>query len=129
MSSIAVARPAARAALPTPPASHRLRVVPSPGSAGSGEHERVLSWPVVLALLVVLAASLTFGAQLRSITTTAERVDGHVMVEPGSSLVEVAQRTAPAGTDPAAQLVAIQELNGLTDTRVGTWTVVLLPAN
>jgi hypothetical protein len=129
MSSFAVPRTAPSAVAPVGPVSTRgrLRVV-EPTRGRMPGTERVVSWPVVLALVLVLAGVVAFTAQLRSVAHLGERVDGHVMIEPGGSLWDVARTTAPAGTSPEAQLAAIQELNGLSATRVDGWTVVLLPA-
>lgn len=83
-----------------------------------------------VALIAALAATVAI-VLLGSVAAepVAERVDGHVMVEPGRSLWEVAVETAPAGVDPARQLDAIQQINGVRSLEVDTWTIVLLPAH
>lgn len=81
----------------------------------------------VVAGLLAAALALTLlignaGAQ----AGLEDRVAGHVVVQPGQTLWEVATAHAPSGTDPRAYLSELRELNGL-DGDVAAWTVVLLP--
>lgn len=58
----------------------------------------------------------------------ADPVAGHVVVEPGDTLWEVALDTAPEGVDPRQQLASLRELNGLDGAHLDAWSVVLIPA-
>jgi Tfp pilus assembly protein FimV len=58
----------------------------------------------------------------------ADPVAGHVVVEPGQTLWDIAVATAPDGVDPRRQLAALRELNGLDGAHLDVWTVVLIPA-
>jgi hypothetical protein len=83
---------------------------------------------VALGILVVLVTLLAVvigrpGAQAQ----LEDPVAGHVVVQPGETLWDVAVASAPDGVDPRAQLEALRELNGL-DGAIDAWTVVLLPA-
>ena len=55
-------------------------------------------------------------------------VAGHVMLEPGQTLWDVAVATAPDGVDPRRQMAALRELNGIDGAHVDAWMVVLVPA-
>jgi hypothetical protein len=84
---------------------------------------------VAVALLVVLAFLATVaigrvgaGAELE------DRVAGHVVVEPGETLWDVAVATAPEGMDVRRHLAELEALNGVTAGDVTAWTVILLPA-
>ena len=80
-------------------------------------------------ILAVLAAVLTVGlGRTGAEAELADRVDGHVVVEPGDTLWDVAASTAPDGVDTRRQLEAILALNGLDGGEVEAWTVLLLPA-
>jgi hypothetical protein len=81
----------------------------------------VLALVLVAFLLTVAIGRVGAEAEL------ADRVAGHVVVEPGQTLWEVAVATAPDGVDARLYLAEIQALNGL-GTDVDAWTVVLLPA-
>lgn len=83
----------------------------------------VLAGVVGLALLLVLlVGNPNAEAEL------ANPVGGHVVVEPGDTLLEIAAQTAPAGMDVHDHLRDIRELNGFASSSVDAWTVVLLPA-
>jgi hypothetical protein len=129
------ASPAAR---PSPPQ-------PAPGAGGTGHggqrpHLRLVSAPTsrastwrrrTAAVLTMLAVVFLLAVAVGRIGASADlqdRVAGHVVIEPGETLWDVAVATAPDGTDPRAQLRAIQELNGIGGGDVDAWTVVLLPA-
>ena len=84
---------------------------------------------VALAVLLLVAFVLTaligrVGAQAE----LEEKVAGHVVVEPGETLWDVAVETAPDGMDPREQLRAVAELNGLDSSSLDAWSVVLIPA-
>lgn len=84
-----------------------------------------------LAIGALLAgAALGLFALLGVGTGTAEpaaAVAGHVVVEPGQTLWDVAVGAAPAGSDPRAYLADLLVLNGFDGADVPAWTVVLLP--
>ncbi|MBW3661818.1 MAG: hypothetical protein KY469_01870 [Actinobacteria bacterium] len=84
-----------------------------------------------LAIGALLAgAALGLLALLGVGTGTAEpaaAVAGHVVVEPGQTLWDVAVAAAPAGSDPRAYLADLLVLNGFDGAGVPAWTVVLLP--
>jgi len=79
---------------------------------------------LVVAVLVLLGG---FG-QFDVAAGLADRVDGHVIVEPGQTLWDVAAQTAPDGVDVRAHLAAIEDLNGIRADDLRAWNVVLLPA-
>jgi hypothetical protein len=79
---------------------------------------------------LVAGAALGLLALLGVGTGTAEPaavVAGHVVVEPGQTLWDVAVAAAPAGSDPRAYLADLLVLNGFDGADVPAWTVVLLP--
>lgn len=81
---------------------------------------------VALVLAVTLAVVLLGGGDADA--QLADPVAGHVVVEPGQTLWDVAVASAPDDVDARAQVRAIQELNGLDGAEVDAWTVLLLPA-
>lgn len=84
---------------------------------------------VALLALLVLAFALTVAiGRVGAEAELADRVAGHVVVEPGQTLWDVAAATAPAGVDVRDQLAALEALNGLRAHEVDAWSVVLLPA-
>jgi len=54
-------------------------------------------------------------------------VGSTAVLEPGQTLWDLAQTTAPAGTSTEAQLARIRDLNGFAGASLPAWTVVLLP--
>lgn len=110
------------------------------GHDGRGRHLRLVTPPPSRAatwrrrtgaLLVVLTLILLLVAAVGRVTASADlqdQVAGHVIIEPGETLWDVAVATAPEGRDPRSQLDAIQDLNGIRASDVDAWTVVLLPA-
>jgi hypothetical protein len=114
--ALPVHRPMAAAAV-----APSLRVVPT------------AAWPrrtvMRIAGLVVAAALLVAGV----LGTTMVRADepvaaGHVVLQPGETLWDIAVRSAPAGVDPRRQLDAVRRLNGFGPGALDAWTVVLIPA-
>jgi hypothetical protein len=75
--------------------------------------------------VVVLAAVLTFG--VASASSPELEVGGHVVLQPGETLWDVAVRSAPPGVDARRQLAEIRRLNGFGGGTLEAWTVVLLP--
>jgi hypothetical protein len=82
----------------------------------------------VLALLALAFALTVAIGRVGAQAELADKVAGHVVVEPGQTLWDVAAATAPAGVDVRDQLAALEALNGLRAHEVDAWTVVLLPA-
>jgi hypothetical protein len=76
---------------------------------------------------VVLALSGVVGAAVSSSSAEPE-VAGHVVLQPGETLWDVAVRSAPAGVDPRRQLDALRRINGFGPGALDAWTVVLIPA-
>lgn len=79
---------------------------------------------LVVALSVVLVVMDRGGAE----ASLEDQVAGHVVVEPGESLWDVAVSTAADDVDPRQQLADLRELNGIDGAHVDEWTVVLIPA-
>jgi hypothetical protein len=98
-----------------------LRVVP----ALSTVRTRRQVWAAVAAALVLVFAA----SGLASASGTGElAVAGHVVLQPGETLWDVAVRSAPAGVDPRRQLDDIRRINGFGPGAHDAWTVVLIPA-
>jgi hypothetical protein len=117
---------AASTVLPAPhrlPARPALRLVEAPAPA-SRWRSVLVGLAVVLvtgALVVGLARPLLAGAEV-------PQAAGHVVLQPGETLWDVAVRSAPADVDPRAQLEALRRLNGFGTGPLDAWTVVLVPA-
>jgi hypothetical protein len=81
-----------------------------------------------VALLAVSA--LLVAAVLGTVMTAAEEpiAAGHVVLQPGETLWDIAVRSAPAGVDPRRQLDIVRRLNGFGPGALDAWTVVLIPA-
>ncbi len=112
-----IARPATTAA----PA---LRLVPAP--APSRTRSRAVALAAIVAT-VLLALSGVVGATFASASGELE-VAGHVVLQPGETLWDVAVRSAPAGVDPRRQLDDLRRMNGFGPGALDAWTVVLVPA-
>lgn len=83
----------------------------------------------VLAILLVVGMLLVgVVGQVGASADLADRVDGHVVIEPGQTLWDVAVATAPTEVDARDQLARIEELNGVHASDVEAWNVILLPA-
>lgn len=82
----------------------------------------ILGLVVVAFLITVAIGRVGAEAELQ------DKVAGHVVVQPGESLWEVAVATAPEGMDARRHLDDLVALNGFTSSQVDAWTVVLLPA-
>lgn len=82
----------------------------------------------VLAILLVLVMLLVGVIGQVASAELADRVDGHVVIEPGQTLWDVAVATAPTEVDARDQLARIEELNGVRASDVEAWNVILLPA-
>lgn len=83
---------------------------------------------VVGGLLLVGLMLLGVLGQVGASADLADRVDGHVIIEPGQTLWDIAVVTAPDGVDARAHLAAIEDLNGIRADDVQAWNVILLPA-
>jgi len=79
-----------------------------------------------------LAVALLLGAGVAraALDGPAETVvAGHVVLQPGETLWDIAVRSAPAGVDPRRQLDTLRRLNGFgPGAALDAWTVVLIPA-
>ncbi|MEX2562101.1 MAG: hypothetical protein WD358_02485 [Nitriliruptoraceae bacterium] len=84
----------------------------------------------VVAIVVILTMGLRMFVAQQASAAVVDRVGGHVLIEPGERLADVAARTVPAGVDPVAHLDAVTALNARSETTAGwpRWSVVLLPA-
>jgi hypothetical protein len=117
-------RPGPALARPTTASGRPPGVAPRP-SAATFWRRRL----TVLAALVALAFLLTVAVgRVGAQAELRDRVAGHVVLQPGQTLWEVAVATAPEGMDVRRQLADIEVLNDLKAHEVDAWTVVLLPA-
>ena len=87
---------------------------------------RVLVALAVTALLAVVTVGL---GRIAATAAPDTATGGHVVVEPGQTLWQVAVEHAPADTDPRAYLDRIVQVNGFDGAAVDAWEVVLLPAD
>ena len=102
-------------------AAPMLRVVPTAA--------RPRRMAMRIAGLVVAAALLVTGVLGTAMVSADEPVAaGHVVLQPGETLWDIAVRSAPAGVDPRRQLDAVRRLNGFGPGALDAWTVVLIPA-
>ena len=97
---------------------------PAPGR-GVYLRRRVL---VAVAVVAVLAVVTVLLGRVAATASGPPAIAGHVVVEPGQTLWEVAVEHAPPGTDTRAYVDAIVHLNGLDSANVAAWDVLLLPA-
>lgn len=104
-------RPDLRLVAPAPRARHLLA-------------RRVVA---LLAAVALVATGVGLAASALA-APTDPAVGGHVVLQPGETLWDIAVRSAPAGTDPRTQLDTLRRLNGLGAGALDAWTVVLLPA-
>jgi hypothetical protein len=114
-----------------PPGRHRAAEAPRALAMVACEHRRAplpLSWVLALGVAVCLAV---VGLGLLA---NAGAGGGHiphrtdvVRVQPGESLLDLAERVAPA-SDPAAVVERIRVLNGLTDSAVRPGQPLTVPA-
>jgi len=102
-----------------------LRLVPAPRRAVVGRAR-----PLVLLTAAVLLLAVLFGSARVVLADPVMPVAaGHVVLEPGETLWDVAVRSAPNGVDPREQLDALRRLNGFGPGALDAWTVVLIPAS
>jgi len=99
-----------------------LRLVPTPARARTRRRAVLLAILSGVLLFAIASAGLSLAApgELESA--------GHVVLQPGETLWDVAVRSAPAGVDPRRQLDDIRRLNGFGSGTTDAWTVVLIPA-
>jgi hypothetical protein len=101
-----------------------LRVV-APVEQRPRKGARIGALVTVAALLVGGVSGIVSGA----LTGPSEpTVAGHVVLQPGETLWDVAVRSAPVGIDPRRQLETLRRLNGFGPGALDAWTVVLIPA-
>ena len=101
-----------------------LRLVESPRRGGVGRARPLLLLTAAVTLLAVLVGP----ARSMLIDPEMPVAAGHVVLEPGETLWDVAVRSAPNGVDPREQLDALRRLNGFGSAGLDAWTVVLIPA-
>ncbi len=89
----------------------------------SGRRWVALGVTALLAAIVV--AFVTLG--VASASAPALEVGGHVVLQPGETLWDIAVRSAPPGVDARRQLADIRRINGFSGGSLEAWTVVLLP--
>ncbi len=107
------------------PAPVALRIVTAP----SALPDRGRAWVGVLATVAVAVALAVSGLVGATTSGAGElEVAGHVVLQPGETLWDVAVRSAPAGVDPRRQLDDIRRVNGFGPGAHDAWTVVLIPA-
>jgi hypothetical protein len=101
-----------------------LRLVAPAARTGRSVRRRTVAILVTIALVVAGA-----GLAASALAMPADPpVGGHVVLQPGETLWDIAVRSAPNGTDPRTQLDTLRRLNGLGAGALDAWTVVLLPA-
>jgi hypothetical protein len=115
----AAAAPALPSAVPTPRGA-----APTPSRATFWRRRAAAVAVLLVAAFVLTALIGRVGAEAE----LEEKVAGHVVVQPGESLWDVAVATAPDGVDPREQLRAVADLNGLESSSLDAWSVVLIPA-
>lgn len=105
------------------------------GSAGSVGVAAPTSWTyrrrrarVLAGLVLVVFASTVLIGRAGAQAELADPVAGHVVVEPGDTLWDIAVATAPTGVDTRQQLASLRELNGIEGSHLDAWAVVLIPA-
>jgi len=103
-----------------------LRLVPPPRPSRAVFIVRRVLVLVVLAFAVVVGAAVAGGRGAEA--DLADPVAGHVVLQPGDTLWDVAIATAPDGVDARDQLARLRELNGFGGGALEPWTVVLIPA-
>ncbi len=104
----------------------QLRLVAGPvRPAARPNGRRIVAALVAAAVLAVTAMAVTGAVAERA---ALPEVAGHVVLQPGETLWDVAVRSAPAGVDPRRQLDTIRRLNAFGPGALDAWTVVLIPA-
>ena len=102
-----------------------LRVVPALRALPLRRRARA---GVVAAAVIALLLAVS-GVVIATTAGAGElEVAGHVVLQPGETLWDVAVRSAPAGVDPRRQLDDIRRVNGFGPGAHDAWTVVLIPA-
>lgn len=86
--------------------------------------------PVLRTVALLATVALLVGGVLRAVIPSAEGpvVAGHVVLQPGETLWDIAVRSAPTGVDPRRQIDSVRRLNGFGPGALDAWTVVLIPA-
>ena len=102
----------------------RLAVVPPAVRRGIGLRRGLVATLAAIVLLAVGFATVAGDAAGRAEPLAV----GHVVLQPGETLWDVAVRSAPAGVDPRRQIDTLRRLNGFAPGPLDAWTVVLIPA-
>jgi hypothetical protein len=110
----------------SPPAARTvgLRIVP-PAAPRRRGGARLVGLAVAVAILLGGVASV---ARTGSAGPAEPVAIGHVVLQPGETLWDVAVRSAPVGVDARRQLDTLRRLNGFGPGALDAWTVVLIPA-
>jgi hypothetical protein len=96
--------------------------------AASPLSRRRLSVLLAAGVVALLVGAILMAGVARA-DAGAPASGGHVVVQPGETLWDVAVRSAGPGVDPRLQLQRLRDLNALPHGgAVDAWTVVLLPA-
>jgi len=83
---------------------------------------------VLAAIAATLLIALVLGLGVAVANPAVPAIDGHVVLQPGETLWDVAVRSAPPGVDASRQLADIRAVNDFGRGALDAWTVVLLPA-
>jgi hypothetical protein len=82
--------------------------------------------------LAVLTVALVLATVGVGVAATAQQAPleaaGHVVLQPGETLWDVAVRSAGPGVDPRRQLDDLRRLNAFGHGPLDAWTVVLIPS-
>jgi Tfp pilus assembly protein FimV len=98
---------------------------PAPRSSRTYLRRRLALLAGVLLLAIVLV--LTTDAISAEAGDGAPVTAGHVVVQPGQRLWDIAQANAPGGMDVRAYLLELEQLNGTQSDGIDAWDVLLLP--
>jgi len=117
-------RGAVRVGTPHAPAPLRMLPTPVPNYA----RRRIVALLVLVGIVAAVVLGVMGLAGSASADPAEPAVVGHVVLQPGETLWDVAVRSAPAGVDPRQQLDVLRRLNGFGPGGLDAWTVVLIPA-
>ena len=86
---------------------------------------------VARTVALLVAAAVLVSAVIGTVMAGSEEpvAAGHIVLQPGETLWDIAVRSAPAGVDPRRQLDIVRRLNGFGPGTLDAWTVVLIPAS
>jgi hypothetical protein len=103
-----------------------LTLVPDRRRTGApGTRARRLGFAVLAVALLLATVGVGVAATAQQAPLEAA---GHVVLQPGETLWDVALRSAGPGVDPRRQLDDLRRLNAFGPEPLDAWTVVLIPA-